>query len=110
MLPWNGYRSRLDRYASSGISRVAFPCCRHPYGAVTFGLTAMHIHRIHELYWWGRIWCRLREWKPMHVELVGLSKLKNVRALDNKRVILPSDHFGIFAMFVRRATPGRRNA
>lgn len=46
----------------------------------------------------------------MHIELVGLSKLKNVRALDNKRVILPSDHFGIYAMFVKRASPGRRNA
>ncbi|KAK9915791.1 hypothetical protein WJX75_004154 [Coccomyxa subellipsoidea] len=69
MLPWNGYRSRLDR-----------------------------------------IWCRLQEWKPMHIELVGLSKLKNVRALDNKRVILPSDHFGIYAMFVKRASPGRRKA
>jgi hypothetical protein len=46
----------------------------------------------------------------MHIELVGLSKLKNVRALDNKRVILPSDHFGIYAMFVKRASPGRRKA
>ncbi|CAL8470002.1 g9544 [Coccomyxa elongata] len=64
MIPWNGYRSRLDR-----------------------------------------VWCRLKDWVPVHIELVGLSRLKNVRALDNKRVVLPSDHFGIYTVFSRKARP-----
>lgn len=51
-----------------------------------------------------RVWCRFKDWKPVHIELVGLSRIKNARALDIKRVILPSDHFGIYTVIAKKAS------
>ena len=46
-----------------------------------------------------RVWCRLKTWKPVNIQLVGQERIKGAAAADFKdfgahKPILPSDHFG----------------
>lgn len=46
-----------------------------------------------------RVWCRLKTWEPVNIQLVGQERIKGAAAADFKdfgahKPILPSDHFG----------------
>ena len=54
-----------------------------------------------------RVWCRLKEWRPIDIKLVGEEKIPGIVAADYKdfgqlKPILPSDHFGIFVTFEKQ--------
>ena len=53
----------------------------------------------------ARLWCRLTEWKPLRIEVVGHQRIPGVARLDVKGYdgrhlpILPSDHYAVYAQF-----------
>ncbi|KAI7839142.1 hypothetical protein COHA_007145 [Chlorella ohadii] len=62
-----------------------------------------------------RMFCRLADWQPLAIEMVGQEPIagltRTVRtgktARSDKTIpVWPSDHFGLFAVFVRKQWPG----
>lgn len=62
-------------------------------------------HLMHGCWGLSRLWCRLTEWKPLRVEVVGHERIPGKARLDVKGYdgrhlpILPSDHYAVYAQF-----------
>ena len=55
-----------------------------------------------------RVWCRLKEWKAVDIEMVGMARIPGIIAADYKafgqsKPILPSDHFGLLVKFEKQS-------
>ena len=76
--------------------------CRLQHGARHKGLLLFLIHCCHDMV---RLWCRLTEWRPLRIEVVGHERIPGVARLDVKGYdgrhlpILPSDHYAVYAQF-----------
>ncbi|PRW20519.1 DNase I [Chlorella sorokiniana] len=62
-----------------------------------------------------RMFCRLADWEPLAIEMVGREpiaglmrtvRLGKTERSDKTIPVWPSDHFGLFAVFVRKQPPG----